>query len=312
MIVTTGSIAFDYIMNYPGRFSDQIMPDKIHVLNLSFLTDRLHKNYGGNAANIAYSLSLLGEKTLLLGTAGRDFNDYKRFLDKAGVDTKYIKVESNEYTSNYFAVVDINDNQLGGFYPGAMGYDDHLSLKSIKTKPDLVIISPTKPEAMVKFSLECQRLKWPYLFDPGMQLPRLNEQDLRTGIDSAEILIGNDYEIGLLMKKTGLSKKKLQGKVPVLITTMAERGALIETSKQSYSIPPAQPESVKDPVGAGDAFRAGFCFGWVRKMPLAVCGRMGAISAIYTVEKEGSTTHSFTTNEFCQRYYKNYHQKISI
>jgi len=171
MIVVIGSLSFDFVMNFPGKFADQILPEKIHQINLSFLTEKLNKNYGGTAANIAYNLALLGEKPAILSPAGKDFVPYRFFLKKNGVETKYIKVYKNDFTANYFAVVDQTDNQIGGFYAGAMAKADQLSLKKIKEPLDLVIISPTQPEAMVKFAQECQQLKIPYLFDPGMQLP---------------------------------------------------------------------------------------------------------------------------------------------
>jgi adenosine kinase len=311
MIVVTGSLAFDRVMNFPGFFKDQILSDKIHILNLSFLTDKLRKNYGGTAANIAYNMACLGFKPAILATAGKDFSFYNKFLKKAGVDTGFIKIIKTDYTSNYFAIVDKLDNQIGGFYSGAMSKADSLSLETVKPKPDFVIISPTKPEAMVKFSCQCQELKAPYMFDPGMQLPRLDKKDLLPGIKKASVLIGNDYEMSLILKKTGLSKKKLFGINPslVLITTLSLKGSLIETKNKKIKIRAVKVKAL-DPVGAGDAYRAGFTAGFLSKFDLKVCGQMGSLTASYTVAKKGTTTHKFNRKSFLEKYKIEFGQKL--
>ncbi len=317
MIVVVGSLAFDFIMNFPGQFHDHILPDKIHSLNLSFLTEKLNKNYGGTAGNIAYNLGLLKIQTTILATAGKDFAEYRKFLKKAGVETRYIKTYKNDFTSNYFVVVDKSDNQIGGFYAGAMSQATKLSLKSIKEKIDLVAISPTVPEAMINLAKECQQLKVPYLFDPGMQLPRLTKKQLLQGISGAKILIGNDYEISLMQKKLDLTFAELKNKVDILITTLAEKGSIIETKNppadgKQIKIASAKPLKVLDPVGAGDAYRAGFMAGYLRNFDLKTCGQMGAATSVYTVEKYGTTTHQFTTKQFCDRYKENFGEKLEL
>jgi len=312
MIVVAGSLSFDFIMNFPGYFKDQILPEKIHILNLSFLTEKLSKNFGGTAANIAYNLALLGEKPSILAPAGKDFREYKRFLDKSNVNTQYIKVYRNDFTSNYFAIVDKSDNQIGGFYSGAMEKASQLSLKTIKENINFVVISPTIPKAILKFVSECQQLKIPYLFDPGMQLPRLTKSELEKGISEAKILIGNDYEISLMQKKLGWNKKQLLSKIKILITTLAEKGSIIETKNQLIKIKSAKAKKVVDPVGAGDAYRAGFLAGYLKKYDLKTCGQMGALIAVYTVEKYGTTTHHFTKKKFCDRYKENFGKEIKL
>lgn len=306
MIIVAGSIAFDFIMNFPGRFRDHIMPDKIHVLNLGFLTNRLRKNFGGTAANTAYNLALLGLKPALLATAGKDFGPYGKFLKKAGIKTKYIKTYKSDYTSNYFAVVDQSDNQLGGFYSGAMDKSNQLSLQNIKEPFGFMIIGPSTPKAMAKFSRECQKFNIDYLFDPGVQLPRLTKQQVLTGINSAKILIANDYEMSLIQKKTKLTKKALLKKASILVTTLAEKGSIIETKDKIIKIKAAKPKNTSDPVGAGDAYRAGLVTGYLKGFDLKTCGQMGSVTAAYTVEKYGTTTHRFTKKEFCRRYEKNF------
>jgi len=312
MIVVIGSLAFDYVMNFAGRFADQIVPEKIHLINLSFLTDKLNKNFGGTAANIAYNLSLLENKVAILAPAGKDFANFKAFLKSSGVLTKYIKIDKKTFTSNYFAIVDSLDNQIGGFYSGAMAKTSSLSLLNIKEKIDFVIISPTEPKAMLKFAKECQTLKIPYLFDPGMQLPRLTNRQLLSGILRAEILIGNDYEIGLIQKKLKLNKKALLRKVNIIITTLASKGSIIEAKNKKIKIKAAKPISTIDPVGAGDAYRAGFITGFLKNLNLSTCGMIGSLVAVYTVEKQGTTIHKFTKKQFCDRFKRNFNQPLKF
>ena len=312
MILVTGSLAFDFIMNFSGRFSDQIIPDKIHILNLSFLTDRLRKNFGGTAANVAYSLALLGKKTTILATAGKDFATYKKFLKKNRVETKYIKIYKNSYTSNYFAVVDKSDNQLGGFYSGPMDKASRLSIKGVKDGIRFAVIGPSAPAAIYKFSKECQELKIPFLFDPGMQIPRLGKKQLLASLFGAEILIANDYEVALIFQKTGLTKTSLLKKVKILITTLAEKGSIIDIQNKTYKIKAAKPKNTSDPTGAGDAYRAGFLAGYLRGFDLKTCGQMGSVCAVYTVEKYGTTTHRFSKKQFIKRYKENYGEEIKL
>jgi len=312
MILVTGSLAFDFIMNFPGRFSDHIMPEKIHILNLGFLTDRLRKNFGGTAANTAYNLVLFGEETAILATAGRDFTSYKKFLKKNRVETKYIKIYRNTFTSNYFAVVDQSDNQLGGFYSGPMEKADRLSVKDVKENINFAIIGPTSPAAIFKFSKECQKMDIAYLFDPGVQIPRLNKRQLLSGVAGAKILIANDYEVALLLRKIGLTKRALLKKVEILITTLAEKGSIVETENKAVKIRAARPKNTCDPVGAGDAYRAGFLAGYLRGFDLKTAGQIGSVCAAYTVEKYGTTTHRFTKKEFEKRYKENYGGEIKL
>ena len=312
MIVVVGSLSFDFIMNFPGYFKDQILPEKIHILNLSFLTEKLNKNFGGTAANIAYNLALLGEKPSILAPAGKDFREYKRFLDKSNINTQYIKVYRNDFTSNYFAIVDKSDNQIGGFYAGVMSKTVNLSLRKIEESIGFVVITPTEPKAMVKFAKECQELKIPYLFDPGMQLPRLTKNQVLDGVNGAKILIGNDYEISLLQKKIDWDKKKILSKVKIVVTTLAGKGSLIETKNKRLRVMAAKPRNISDPVGAGDAYRAGFVLGFLKGFDLKTCGQMGSVTAAYTVEKYGTTTHRFTKKQFCVRYKKNFGKELKL
>ena len=201
---------------------------------------------------------------------------------------------------------------MGGFYFGAMDKDERLSIKSVKDKISFVIIGPSTQDSIFKFSRECQELKIPFLFDPGMQIPRLNKKQLLTSLFGVEILIANDYEVALLLKKIGLTKKALLKKVEILITTLAEKGSIVETKNKSVKIKAARPKNTCDPVGAGDAYQAGFLAGYLRDFDLKTCGQMGSVCAAYTVEKYGTTTHRFSKREFEKRYKKNYREEIKL
>ncbi len=316
MIVITGSLGFDYIMDYPGRFVDRIMPDKIHQISLSFLVDDLKKQWGGTAGNISYTLGLLGIRSALFATAGNDFGQYKKYLEKTSVNTSYVKEIKNIATGSYFVITDQSDNQIGAFYTGAMRYAHNLSLKKIQEKIDLVVIAPNDPAAMRRFVLECQEMHIPYLYDPAFQIGHLTKADLMRGVLKAHILVGNDYEIALIMDKLHFTKEQLLKRSGIIITTLGDKGARIEDLAsgvyEEMIIKPAKPKNSSDPTGAGDCFRAGFLAGFLRGFDLQTCGQMGALAAVYTVEKYGTTTHIFTKKEFAKRYKENYRTEISL
>lgn len=338
-IVVTGSLGFDYIMDFPGRFADRIMPDKIHKISLSFLVDKLNKNFGGTAGNIAYNLKLLGTNPFILATAGNDFAPYREYFKKLDISTEYIQEVSDVTTGSYFVVTDQEDNQIGSFYRGAVAYDGKLSLLSfrrleggeipnglsqdrgISLRPpanrddkniSFVVIAPTEPAAMAGFVDQCQKQNLRYLYDPAFQIDNFSKQELINGISHAAILIGNDYEIELIEKKTGLAHEDLINLVPILITTLANKGSLVETKSKKYEIPPARPANTSDPTGAGDAYRAGFLAGFLRGFNLKTCGQMGSVAAVYTVEKYGTQTHSYSLEEFCKRYQENFDEKLKL
>ncbi len=308
MITVTGSLAFDHIMDFPGNFSDHIMPDKIHQINLSFLVNTLKKQRGGTAGNIAYNLALLKQPVSILGAAGSDFSEYSKFLEDTGVDISRIKIISGASTSSAFIMTDQKDNQITAFYPGAMSKNSTLSLD----KSNFVIISPNDPQAMINFTKQCKDLNIPYMLDPGMQIPRLESEDLKEMLNGATIVIGNDYEISLLKQKISIDGEQLLREVKILITTLGEKGAIIKTKDQTIEITVAKPTSVVDPTGAGDAYRAGFLAGFLKGFDLKTCGQMGSVAACYAVEKYGTTSHSFTTTEFSQRYKQNFGEELKL
>lgn len=309
-VLVTGSLAFDYIMDFPGKFSDHIDPLKLHILNISFLVDNLKKQQGGTGGNIAFNLALLKNEVFLLAFVGSDFKGYEIFLKDSGVETKGIAYKDGEFSAQANIITDKKDNQITAFYPGAMKYTKSLSIKNLKEKFNFCVIAPNDPEAMIKFAFECQQLMIPYMFDPGMQLPRLSDDDLKKGIDKAEILIGNDYEMAVIKKRLNLSDHDLLGKVKILITTLGEKGSVIKIRDNKYDIAACKPDKIEDPTGAGDAFRAGFLAGYLQGLNLEVCGKMGSVAACYTVEKYGTTTHTFTIEEFRKRYKENFGEEL--
>lgn len=310
-IVITGSLAFDLIMDFPGKFTEHIDPSKLHILNVSFLVDSLKKERGGNSANIAYTLSLLGIETAILSSAGDDFDSYARFLTDNKINIDNINIVTGDSTATAIIMTDQADNQISAFYPGAMRQNINLSIKNIKTPADFVVITPDLPEAMIKFVAECKELNIPYLFDPGMQLPRLSDAQLRSGIKGAEVLIGNDYEMGVIKKRLFLTELDLLSEVRILITTLGEKGSIIQTKNEEITVAAVKPESALDPTGAGDGYRAGFLAGFLKKLDLKTCGQMGSVTSCYAIEKYGTTNHKFSLDEFRKRYSANFIDELN-
>jgi adenosine kinase len=304
-IVVTGSLAYDYIMNFPGYFKDHILPDKAHILSVSFLVDSMNKMRGGVAGNIAYNLSLLGERPMIAGTVGTDFEEYRLWLESNNVDTSGIIPIDNEFTSSCFITTDHSDNQIVAFYAGAMTHSSKLSLKSLGLGAnDLVLISPSDSDGMHQLALECQQLGIPYVFDPGKQTPRLEAEQIRAGLKGASYLVGNDYEFGMMAKKLETSEEELIASAPITVVTKGESGSSIYDNKQStkIDIPVAKVKEILDPTGSGDAYLAGLVFGFVRELPLEVTGRIAALAATYNIEHRGCQEHRYTRADFAARY----------
>jgi adenosine kinase len=309
----TGSIAYDYIMVFPGRFRDHILADKMHVLSVSFLVDSLVRRRGGTGGNIAYNLALLGEKPVLAGTVGDDFGDYRAWLEDAGVDTRGVKVIGGEHTASCFINTDLQDNQITAFYPGAMAHAASVSLRDLgATGNDLAIVAPNDPKAMAAYVQECRSAGIPYLYDPSMQIPRLSQDELWAGCEGAKVLAGNDYEFGMLAEKLGMPETELRRRVPVTVMTRGEAGALITVDGEEVDIPPARPEKVVDPTGAGDAFRAGIVAGLRHGLSWPVAGRIAALTAVYAIEHPGPQQHGYTIEQFLGRYRQNFGDSYGV
>lgn len=301
--VITGSVAYDYLMSYPGRFRDQILPDKLESLSLSFLADSMRRERGGVAANIAYTMKLLGAEPVILATVGHDFGDYRRWLEEQGLTTEQIIEIPDELTATFFVSTDTEQNQIANFYTGAMAQARNFTLEERKLNhATTVLISPNDPVAMLNYAQECKKLGVAFAYDPSQQLARLDGDDLTRSIPGAAYLFGNDYELSMIQNKTGWSLEQIREQVGVLVMTMGKKGSMIYNGDDVVEIPIAPLDTVADPTGAGDAFRGGFFAARLAGLPLAVCGRIGALCSSYALENIGTTTHRFTIDAFIDRY----------
>ena len=302
-IIVTGSVAFDYLMSFPGRFSEHILPDQLHQISLSFLVDSMRKQRGGCAPNIAYTLALLGERPTVMATVGEDFGEYRTWLEEAGVDTSAMVEVQDEVTSSFFVNTDEDNNQIASFYIGAMGKADRLSFYDlVRGDIEIAILSPNAPAAMVKYAGECQALGIPYLYDPSQQIIRLTGDELLEGTRGALMLIVNEYEFGMIKNKTGLSDEELLALPQVTIITQGEEGSTINAGDQVLTIPVVPPEPMAEPTGVGDAYRGGVIKGILREYPWEVTGRIASLAATYVLEQHGTQNHSYSLPEFVARY----------
>ncbi len=302
-IILTGSVAFDYLMTFPGYFRDHILPDKLDSISLSFLVDSFRKRRGGIAPNIAYTLALLGERPTIMATVGEDFAEYRSWLESKGIDTSMMKVIPGAVTASFFCNTDRSNNQIASFYPGAMGCATQLSFRQWEgERPDLVVISPSDPEAMKQHVVECRELRIPYLYDPSQQTVRLTGEELRTGIEGALALFVNDYEFGLVQKMTSMTAQDMLEFLQFMVVTGGSKGSTVYSREKEYAIPVVPPEQIADPTGVGDAYRGGFLTGYSHGFDLETCGQMGTLAATYCLEREGTQGHTYTPAEFITRF----------
>ena len=302
-IVISGSVAFDYLMTFPGYFRENILPEKLDKISLSFLVDNMTRQRGGCAPNIAYSMALLGERPKVLATAGVDFHEYRQWMEENGIDASYIREIPGKYTASFFVNTDLENNQIASFYTGAMADAAHYTLANIpRDEVDYLVISPNDPGAMRKLTDECAALGIPYLFDPSQQVARNPHEDLRVGVENAHAVFCNEYEFELLVKHTGLSAWQIDEHVRLLVITRGENGATVKADDREYHIPVVPAARIADPTGVGDAFRGGFLRGYRLGLDLQTCGQMGALSATYCLEQNGPSNHHYTTQEYIKRY----------
>jgi adenosine kinase len=301
-VVLTGSIAFDYLMSFPGRFMDHILADRLDRLSLSFLVDTLIRRRGGIAANIAFTMALLGERPVVMATAGEDFEEYRGWLEEHGVDTSAIRVIPGLLTASFFVNTDQVNAQIASFYTGAMARAAELRFVDLPVRPDLAVISPNDPSAMEAYVEECLTQAIPYFYDPSQQIVRLEAEALRHGIRHARALFCNDYEFGLISEKTGLGLDAIVEVIEFLAITRGEHGADVYQAGRTVHIPAVAPRGPSEPTGVGDAFRAGFLKGYAHGLGLERCGQLGALAAAYCLEHDGTQGHSFTLEEFLARF----------
>jgi adenosine kinase len=301
-VVCTGSIAYDYILSFKGRFKDHILADKTHILNLSFLVDDLRKRRGGVAGNYAYNLSLLGYPAAVLATAGSDAAEYRDWLMGLGIDCQGLRLLDGEITATGFTTTDMDDNQLTGYYGGAMGRAAMLGLDDATPGAEALIVGPNDPAAMMRLVKESRDRGLRFVFDPAHQLPRLSPEDVAEGARGAWILIGNDYELELIMQRTGRNMDGLVAMAEMVVTTLGRDGSRIATRKGVVDIPPAPARIESDPTGAGDAYRAGLVAGLLRGLELEQAGRVASLAATYAIEQVGTVEHAYTREAFSQRY----------
>jgi adenosine kinase len=300
-LVVTGSIAYDYLMSFPGKFTEHFLPEHMNRVSLSFLVDTMDKRRGGCAPNIAYTLALLGERPRLMATAGQDFGDYRRWLDAAGIDTTLVKDVPDKFTASFFCSTDTANNQIASFYTGAMAHAGELSFRTAG-QVDLAIISPNDPGAMTQYADECRTLGVRFIYDPGQQCARMSGDELMHGLNGAEIVICNDYELELLRQKTRLDDAGILARSKALVVTRGEHGSSVIRPTGRVDVPAVRPDRIADPTGVGDAYRGGFMKGLAAGADDAVCARLGSVAATFALEHLGGTSHAYTFEEFRARY----------
>lgn len=301
--VITGSVAYDYLMRYPGRFRDHILPENLDSLSVSFLADSMQRVRGGVAANIAYTMRLLGGTPVILAAVGEDFTDYRHWLEAQGLSTAQIVEIADELTATFFVSTDLEQNQIANFYAGAMNHARHLTLRERGlADAELVVISPNDPVAMLNYAQECKQLGIPFAYDPSQQIARLTGDDLQQSVPGAAYLLCNEYELAMVQSKTGWSLDEIRSQVDTLVLTLGKKGSVIYSGDEVIAVPVAHLERIEDPTGAGDAYRGGFFAAATCGLPPAVCGKIGSLCSVYALENMGTTAHRFTVDEFITRY----------
>jgi adenosine kinase len=304
-IIVTGSIAYDYLMSFPGSFSEHLLPDHLKRVSLSFLVDSMDKRRGGCAPNIAYTLALLGERPRLMATAGQDFDEYRQWLESAGVDASLVRQVPGKFTASFFCSTDRDGNQIASFYTGAMAHASELTFADAGGC-DLTIISPNDPAAMVQYARECRASRIPYIYDPSQQVARMGGDDIKEGVTGAHIVICNDYEYAIIGEKTGLDAAAMLQHAVAVVVTKGEKGASIMLRDRTIDVPAVPPTAIVDPTGVGDAFRGGFMKGMAMGAAFETCGRMGSVAATYALEHMGGSSHTYTRDEYLARYAANF------
>lgn len=299
-----GSIAYDTIMQFPDRFGAHILPEQIHILNVSFLVPQMRREFGGCAGNIAYNMHLLGSKGYPMATAGRDFAPYDEWLAQCGVARDHIKVVDSEHTAQAFITTDLDNNQITAFHPGAM---QHAHLNRVAQVDDacrisIGIVAPDGRQGMIEHAAQFAAAGIPFIFDPGQGLPMFSGEELQTFIGQATWVAVNDYELQVMQQKTAQSARELAQQVQALIVTRGGEGSVIHADGRVIEIPCAEPREVVDPTGCGDAYRAGLIHGLLQGLDWELTGRIASLMGAIKIESRGTQNHRFTYEEFEHRF----------
>ncbi len=300
-----GSLAYDTIMVFPGRFKEHILPEKVHILSVSFMVPQIRREYGGCAGNIAYNLHLLGGDGYMMATAGRDFDLYSDWIDQCGMSQRYVKKIAEEYTAQAFVTTDLDDNQITAFHPGAMNSSHENDIPD-DGSISIAIISPDGKDGMVQHARQCHEAGIPFIFDPGQGMPMFNGEELLSFIEQASYVCVNDYESQLLQERTGLNTKQIAERVQAMVVTCGSEGSVIHTNGDTIEIPAVWAGAVQDPTGCGDAYRGGLIFGLMNGLDWEVCGRIAALISAIKVAHHGTQNHTFTLDEFKSRFKKEF------
>ena len=301
-VVVSASLAFDYIMTFPGSFRDHILPDKVHVLSVSFLVDSLRRLRGGIAGNIAYSLALLGERPAVVGGGGADFGDYREAFERLGIDMSRVLDVPDDMTGSAFMTADLAGNQINGFYPGASVHAASISVLEVGREAKLGVVGATAPEAMRRHAAEFAEAGCRLVYDPSQQVVALPAADLIAGIDLAWAIVGSDYEFAMIEQKTGLTVDAIAQRVPLVAVTYGAEGSEFRWRGESIRVPAVPPAPLAEPTGGGDAYRAGLLKGILLGLELPITGRVAALAATYAIERFGTQEHAYTAEEFAARF----------
>jgi len=303
--IICGSMAYDTIMVFQDRFKNHILPEQVHILNVSFLVPQMRREYGGCAGNIAYNLKLLGAHPLPMATVGKDFQPYTQWLSYCGIDQTYIRVVEDTYTAQAYITTDMDDNQITAFHPGAMSHS-HLNTIPADKGIRLGIVAPDGKDGMLQHAAQFAAAGIPFIFDPGQGMPMFDGKELLEFIDLARWVTVNDYEAELMQDRTGLTPEQIAARVDALIVTKGASGSLIYTGGSVLQIPSAQPKDVLDPTGCGDAYRAGLIFGLLEGLDWEITGRIASLMGAIKIETYGTQNHSLTMTGFRERFRENF------
>ena len=296
-----GSYAYDTIMVFPDKFANHILPDKVHILNVSFLVPDMRREFGGCAGNIAYNLNMLGGDALPMATVGNDFSSYADWMDECGISRQHVKELDHTYTGQAFITTDMNDNQITAFHPGAMGFSHENSVKDAEGVT-IGIVSPDGRDGMIQHAKEFAEAGIPFIFDPGQGMPMFDGDDLKTFIEQTTYVTVNDYEMQLMQDRTGLSPHEIAERVDALIVTLGGKGSHIYTKQKRIDIPSAPVKEINDPTGCGDAYRGGLLYGLMNDMDWENTGRIAALMGAMKIEQHGTQNHRYSKEQIAARF----------